>query len=128
MVGEVNFNGEHPSLAPKNSDIAPDPLMVYSAEEALDMVSAMDGDDDDPMRIEFAPDALHKANISGGGPYFIQVPQSLADARVEDAPHNVTFVEYLRFAILEWGGFPGWEEAAAAPPELNQLRHGLIAF
>lgn len=128
VVGEINFNGDHPALAPKNSDLTADPLMVCSAEDALAMVESMDRDEDDPLLIDFAPDALHKANISGGAPYSIQVPQVVADGRVEDEPHDVTFVEYLRIAILGWGGFPGWEQTGTAPPELEQLREGLIAF
>lgn len=128
VVGEVNLNGDHPSLAPKDSKFMPDQLMVCSADDALAMVESMDRDEDDPVLIEFAPDALHKANISGGSPYSIAIPQAAADARVEDEPHEVTFVEYLRIAIVGWGGFPGWEQVGAAPPELDRLREGLIAF
>ncbi len=128
VVGEINFNGDHPSLAPKDTDITPDPLMVCSAEDALAMIGSMDRNEGDPLHIEFAPDALHKANISGGGPYCIEIPQPAADASVEDAPQEVMFVEYLRIALLGWVGFPGWEQAGSAPPELELLREGLVAF
>ena len=99
----------------KDSDVAPDPLMVCSVEDAIAMLELSDRDEDEPLMIEFAPDALHKANISGGGPYAIEVPNPVADGQVEDAPHDVTFVEYLRDAILGWGGFPGWEGAQDPP-------------
>ena len=128
VVGEVNLNGDHPALAPKDSNIAPDPLMVCGIEEAIAMIESSDRDDDEPVLLEFAPDALHKANVSGGGPYAIALPNPVADARVEDAPQDVPFVDYLRIAILQWGGFPGWEEAKAAPAELDRLRQGLIPF
>lgn len=129
VVGEVNFNGDHPSLAPKGSQFAPDPLMVCSADDALAMLDSFDRDEDDPLLIEFAPDALHKANISGGAPYSIELPNPAADAQVEDEPHDVTFVEYLRIAVLGWGGFPGWENGGSAiPAELNELRRDLEPF
>ena len=46
-----------------------------------------------------APDALHKANVSGGEAYMIALPAAVADAAVEEEPHGVNFVEYLRIAI-----------------------------
>jgi hypothetical protein len=127
MVGEVNFNGEHPSLAPRDSRILPDPLMVDPVEGALGWLENFD-EEEGPKEVAIAPDALHKADISGGGPYVMRVPSPVADARLRDAPYEVDFVEYLRLAF-HWGGFPGWEEAgASAPPEIASLREGLIAF
>jgi hypothetical protein len=129
VVGEVNFNGDHATLAPKHSEFTPDPLMICSAADALAMIESNDRDEDDPLLIEFAPDALHKANISGGSPYSIEVPQMVADAMVLDAPHEVRFVDYLRTAILRWGGFPGWGDAEGAiPAELDELRRDLVPF
>ncbi len=128
LVGEVNFNGNHDSLAPVDSDVAADPLMVCSVDDAIAMIECEDRDEDEPCVIEFAPDALHKANISGGAPYSIAVPAPAADASV-DEPHEVSFVQYLRIAILRWGGFPGWETAnRPLPQELDRLREGLIPF
>ena len=129
LVGEINLNGSHPSLAPVDSDVAPDPLMVCSVEDAIAMIDSEVRDEDEPARIEFAPDALHKANVSGSGPYFTEVPAEGADGIVQDAPVDGTFVEYLRHAILQWGGFPGWAEAGdSVPAEIAELRAGLIAF
>ena len=128
VVGEVNLNGSHPSLAPAESDVAPDPLMVCGIEEAIAMIESSDRDDDGPLLLDFAPDALHKANVSGGDPYAIALPNSGADARVEDAPEDSLFVEYLRIAILDWGGFPGWRGHSDPPPDLDRLRDGLIPF
>lgn len=127
VVGEVDLNGDHPVLAPKDGQFTSDPLMVCGVEDAIAMVESDDRDEDDPLLFEFAPDALHKANISGGSPYSIALPQAAADALVEDEPHGVTFVEYLRIAI-RWGGFPGWENESSHPPELARLREGLISF
>jgi len=129
LVGEVNFNGDHPTLAPRESDFTPDPLMVCNVEDALAMVDSYERDEDEPAAIEFAPDALHKANVSGGGPYSIAVPQAAADGHVDDEPNDVTFVEYLRIAILGWGGLPGWKDANIAPPsEIERLSENLVQF
>jgi hypothetical protein len=128
VVGEVNLNGQHPSLAPVDGDIAPDPLMVCSADEALAMLESDDRGEDDILLIEFAPDALHKANVSGGDPYSIAVPDAAADALIEGMQQSLHFVEYLRIAILRWGGFPGWADAEETPVELDALRLNLTPF
>lgn len=124
VVGDVNFLGEHPTLAPRGSAIA-DPLFVHGVADAIACVESWD--DDDQKMIVVAPDALHKANVSGGDPYMLAVPDGAADALLEEEPRGVTFVEYLRIAILGWGGFPGWE-GTNRPPELDALREGLIPF
>ncbi len=131
VVGAVNFNGDHASIAPQDSEGTADPLMVYGIQDAIDCVESGYGEDEDGERAMYvvAPDALHKANVSGGEAYMIALPAAAADAEVEEEPHQVTFVEYLRIAILRWGGFPGWEDAGGGQPaELDQLRSGLIPF
>jgi hypothetical protein len=126
IVGSVDFSGEHREIAPRGSDLTPDPLFVYGARDACD---SLEEQDEDLLMVCVAPDALHKANISGGDAYSVALPAPAVDAPLEYEPHEVTFVEYLRIAILRWGGFPGWEEAGEAPPEaLDRLREGLIAF
>jgi hypothetical protein len=124
VVGEVNLLGRHPVLAPEGSDLAPDPLVVGGIDDALASIDAWDSDQ---QIIAVAPDALHKANVSGGDPYMIFVPAAVADAPLEEEPHDVTFVEYLRIAV-RWGGFPGWEAAGSSPIELDRLRVGLLPF
>lgn len=129
LVGEVNFNGDHPSLAPAQSDLTPDPLMVCGVDDAIAMIESEDRDEDEPLTIDIAPDALHKANISGGGPYAIIVPDAAVDAHLDEEPNDVGFVAYLRIAILDWGGFPGWADSEGPrPPELDRLREGLVPF
>jgi hypothetical protein len=131
VVGAVNFNCDHGSIATRDSEGTADPLMVYGVQDAIDCVESGYGEDEDGERRMYvvAPDALHKANVSGGEAYMIALPAPVADAEVEEEPHCVTFVEYLRIAILGWGGFPGWEQSRAGrPAELDQLRSGLIPF
>jgi HEAT repeat protein len=78
-----------------------------------------------PLRLAFAPDFLHKQNISGGAPYgFVLPPPDAAEAidpSVLDEGHDETLVGYLRLAF-RWGGFPGLEVVAdGQPPEQIDL-------
>lgn len=128
-VGSVDFVGRHPWW-PKMSDSlfvgAPDGVM----EELLNWREWADEDPEGagPFLMPIAPDALHKGNVSGGEPYGIRLPDPSADAPVWNAPRTEPFVEYLRHAILRWGGFPGLEHAASVRPELRALADGLEPF
>ena len=120
-------------------DVVSDPLVVEApAYDDLEEYREL-GDPDDPgarddegwtgrYLLEFAPDALHKANISGDSPYAIAFPDPAADAPVLelDAPYARTFVGYLR-ECFRWGGFPGLA-ARPDPPtaELARLTDGLL--
>jgi len=127
VVGEVNLNGSHDSINPPGEDVLADPLMVYGVEDALGWLDSIDFEDEGKS-IAIAPDDLHKANISGGGPYNLRVPSTGADTRLQDSPYELGFVDYLRHAFF-WGGFPGWKAARTAPPpEIARLREGLLAF
>ncbi len=127
VVGAVNFMGQHPALDPAGATFAPDPLVVYGADEALEELDGWEPEDEDEqMRIALAPDDLHKAGMSGGDPYSIFVPAATADAPVQFEPNSVNFVEYLRLTFA-WGGFPGWQNGdAILPAEIKELRDGLL--
>ena len=119
VVGEVDLIGSHPAIAARESNIAPDPLVVYPVEAAFEMF-------EEEERILIAPDYLHKADTSGGDPYAISVPAPFADALLENEPHSVNFVEYLRI-VFAWGGFPGWRQGdAILPKEIGELKDGLL--
>ncbi|QGJ70852.1 Hypothetical protein PBC10988_25500 [Planctomycetales bacterium 10988] len=64
-----------------------------------------------PFYLELAPDDLHKANISGGEPYGIELPFSGADPIFAGEAHQFPFVDYLRHC-LRWGGFSHLEQHA----------------
>lgn len=53
--------------------------------------------------IPIAPDALHKANVSGGGPYGLLFPNNGMDGLLleGDEPewHHTSFVNYLRICF-----------------------------
>ncbi len=93
-----------------------DPLHVcppahtsYLLDEWRERRSEVDPDLDDPWNLDLAPDCLHKANISGGAPYGIELPYLGADPVFANEKHSLPFVDYFRLAF-RWGGFPGLEE------------------
>jgi hypothetical protein len=87
--------------------------------------------DGGPRGLEFSADAVHKAGYSGGTPYYVHVPDGGADGIVAlDTRGDMYFVDYLRHAILEWGGFPGFEAAPAGRDAglIAELKRDLIPF
>ena len=82
-----------------------------------------DADEGDEFGFEFAPDELHKANISGST-HTLYLPDTRPDPTIYGVAgrSGVTLVEYLRISI-RWGGFPGWSFAPdRAPVALARLR------
>lgn len=67
-----------------------------------------------PFGLDLAPDHLHKANISGGAPYGVELPFAGADPVFANEGRDLPFLEYLRHAF-QWGGFPGLEIARDQP-------------
>jgi hypothetical protein len=118
--------------ASEGPDVDSDPLVVEPYFQDLEDDI---GDDEDPGETVMersapydaiiAPDAIHKTNQSGGGPYFIAFPNSAIDAPLCGDEDYGTFIEYLRLCF-RWGGFPGLR-ASAKPPreELAYLTQGL---
>jgi hypothetical protein len=97
-------------------DVSPDPLCLPGIEWLRESWEEhQDEDPDEPFFFEFAPDELHKANVSGAAQE-IELPSSVADPVLDGVPHarKVTLVDYLRKSIA-WGGCPGW---AAAPDRM----------
>jgi hypothetical protein len=77
------------------------------------------------LRAPLAPDRLHKANISGGGPYGVRLPDATAEG-LFIAEVALPIVAYLNRVFLD-GGFPGpavgaekWKVKRA----LSVRRHG----
>lgn len=92
VVGSLNFvwNYESPRDVPELFDgvelLELDPLCVdgpesiaYSVETWRDMVAEGFVGRGGQFTLELAPDYLHKANISGGSPYGIQLPSRSSD-------------------------------------------------
>jgi hypothetical protein len=127
-VGGVAFVGDCVALKlGYHNDIAeayaplPDPLMLPGVLEMRYYWERHDEDGADG--VGFGPDAVHKANISGGT-VEIELPSRHADPvldGVEGCP-GITLVDYLRLSIA-YGGFPGWRGyPTQAPPALTTLR------
>jgi len=56
-----------------------------------------------PLELIISADYLHKANISGGGPYCVWLPCTGADPLVRDEAHALSFTDYLRLAFESKG-------------------------
>lgn len=101
--------------------IALDPLSICGADvgwmldEYEERVAGSHVEIVGPLRVDFAPDFLHKQNISGGAPYAVELPPpspaGAVDPDVLDERHATTLVGYLR-ACMDWGGFSLLEVAA----------------
>jgi len=124
VVGEVNLVGTHPSIAPRNGETAPDPLVVDAFDEGM---VEYDEEEETPLSLMIAPDDLHKADTSGGDPYEIAIPDPRADGIVLNERHELLFVDYLRLCF-RFGGFPGYEGRVVVPPEIETLSRGLREF
>ncbi|MFD6445087.1 hypothetical protein ACFWEJ_08290 [Promicromonospora sp. NPDC060204] len=129
QVGDVWLVGEYPRWP---ESVLADPLVVEfehvayggGAREYFETELTGFGPDADPSddyQLDFAPDALHKANISGDGPYGIQLPGVGVDGLVGP---TLWFVDDLNNAFAA-GGFPEalYPEGYVDPPE--GLREGL---
>ena len=128
IVGSVDFTGSHPDWPEDLTGGYPDPLFISPAGYALEY------DEEnwyrEEYRLNIAPDAYHKEDVSGGPPYTIRVPDTAMDAPLVDESHETTFVDYLRICF-RWGGFPGWsvlDEDERRRALLGELSAGLLAI
>jgi len=55
------------------------------------------------------------------------VPDLRADGELLNERHQLFFVDYLRLAF-RFGGFPGYDGAAAVPEEISTLKAGMPEF
>ena len=93
-----------------------DPLCVGSPENMTHLFDEWEDQHKDvdpeiagPFRLDLAPDRLHKANISGGAPYGIELPFHGVDPIFENEGRELPFVDYLRLCF-RWAGFPMLEK------------------
>ena len=71
-------------------------------------------------------DVGFKMHRSGGGPYYIQIPNRAADATVLGYEQEIYFIPYLR-NCLKYAGFPGLA-TLDIPPDISHLVDLLIPF
>lgn len=123
-IGSVDLCGDHAEWT--GCDL-PDPLVVYPPSVALAELDDFMSDRQERLRVAFpfsipvAPDALHKANLSGGMWVSVSVPAVADDPPLNDAGHDSTFLGVLENAI-QWGGFPGLSSCAAHSWPIDELR------
>ena len=123
VVGGINFVWNYniddvPELGPDLAMDQMDPLCVdspeivtYLFEEWQDQRLGVDAEIAEPFNLDLAPDYLHKANISGGGPYGIELPFLGVDPIFAAEAHEFPFVDYLRLCF-RWACFPRLERHA----------------
>lgn len=124
VVGSVNFMGQHPELnffdqfsyeGWDSFHCYPDPLVIAPVQRELPSYFLNEVYEESGLEINtppyallLAPDAVHKANHSGGGPTQIMLPNPVMDAPlISDEWDGILFINYLR-TCFKWGGFPGW--------------------
>jgi hypothetical protein len=134
-IGSVDLSGEHPDWPHRLLD----PLMFelsadYAVDTYEDMVEQGEHRPGDQFRLDFAPDDLHKADISGGPPYAVHAPNPAADGIVLWEIHQTTFVNYLR-TVIGHAGMGGLSPVKRhghpvlpVPPEVLELAAGLEPF
>jgi hypothetical protein len=129
-VGGVNLVGHHPQLSPHG--VESDPLFVAPLKCVVDACGAWQEDypganERPSFRMPISPPRSVKAGISADGAHYVMtLPSATLDAVVENEPHGLCFVEYLRLAF-EWGGFPGYADLPGKVPELvGRLKERLL--
>jgi hypothetical protein len=147
LVGDVWLVGTHPQW---ESSADADPLVIdlaglryptssvrdyYSEElemwrdtcgavEGRDGVAFVGADPREGFVLPVSPDYLHKANVSGGGPYGFRLPDASVDALFVGEV-VMPFVEYLN-GVFRSGGFPLDIPAAEQDAVRHSLAYGLL--
>jgi len=135
-VGQVDLTGSHPDWDFEYTDplVLNTPLDYLAGE--FEIWEAEQGTEWDmgAFVVELGPDMLHKADVSGGTPYGIAVPNEGVDGLVLWERHQTTFVNYLRIAFA-WAGLPGWDRGALdgwaqpsgpTPPLIREIADQLL--
>jgi hypothetical protein len=141
VVGTVCFMGSHPTLSyldsstrTTSSPFYSDPIVINPLKDPpiifyADMVFDFTGEDtnDPPYSIWLGPDAIQKANMSGGGPTMIMIPNPAMDGPlISEQWDGELFINYLR-QCFHWGAFPGFRESSECPmDEIEFLKKDLL--
>lgn len=114
IVGGVNFVWDYETSDEFMWELA-DPIQVGSLDAVLETVTGkywheemQDVVDEECVSyLELAADDLHKDNISGAGPYSLEMTKEPSvDSLFLNEPNNTTFINYLRICFDNCG-FPG---------------------
>ena len=114
------LEGMRPATQREGPDVASDPLVVEAGIgddlQDYDCENEEEAEASRTYAMIIAPDAIHKENCSGGGPYQIEFPNPSIDAPLEGDDDYGHFVAYLR-TCFRWGGFPGLRMSKNPPVE-----------
>jgi hypothetical protein len=134
-VGQLDLCGAHPdwpySAYSGMFDEEPNSKQWYTDPLVIDLdlaflVESASNQSHSVEELEIAPDAVTKANVSGGGPICIQCTQPSFDSVLIGQHGSFTLLSYLKHAFA-WGGFPGFDFISDAPTEmLKALAVGLV--
>jgi hypothetical protein len=142
VVGGINFvwdyeRGAAPDLGVDLPMDEMDPLWVDVPEvvtclfeEWEERRSGVDPELAGPFSEDLAPDYLHKANISGGAPYGIELPCFGVDPIFVNEARELPFVDNLRLCF-RWAGFPrleGYPDRPDVREFLQVMGNGLELF
>jgi len=114
IVGGVNFVWDYETSDDFMWELA-DPIQVGSLDAVVETVTneywseEMQEviDEEGVSYLDLAADDLHKDNISGAGPYSLEMTkQPSVDSVFLNEPNNTTFINYLRICFDNCG-FPG---------------------
>jgi len=126
IVGSIDLTGYHDSITSNfGGYYLPDPLVVFPLDQVLREYH--EATEADFGRIVLAPDAYHKAELSGGAPYEVKLPDPCADGKLLNERHDLYFVEYLRLAFRH-AGFPGYDGMERLPGIVRILSLELQPF
>lgn len=134
-VGGINFiwnyqRGRCPDLGVSVPLIEMDPLCISAARDVEYLLDQWDPEDE-TFYLELSPDALHKANVSGGDAYNIALPvNDPSNDPLFDWEDKTPFVEYLRLCFTH-AGFPGLKQHAQRPDVaafIAKMTDGMLPF
>lgn len=116
LVPRERWDAPFPAGIPEALAVA-DPLEVidlseawFGVEEWQENLTRLHPEIAGPLEVIISADYLHKANISGGGPYSVWLPCAGADPLVRGEEHALSFTDYLRLAFASKGFVRACEE------------------
>lgn len=143
IVGSYDLTGSHPDWPVTACLMLPgakegpggvwmtDSIVLYSPTDVLARLD--DAEDEFRDRVPVWPDAHHKAGYSGSPETCVAIPSNDPDAELIEGDPNAkrppTLVAYLRWALTNFGGFPGFSEIGADKwPALTASRNLVVPF
>lgn len=143
IVGSYDLTGSHPDWPVTACLMLPgaregpdgvwmtDPIVLYSPADVLERLD--DAENEFRDRVPVWPDAYHKAGYSGSPETCVAIPSASDEGDLIEgdpsANRPTTLLAYLRWALGEFGGFPGFADIGAERwPGLEGLKRLVVPF